>query len=77
LHQFGAQVADGSDILRFDVRQVKEDLWVLMARKPSDPKPGSMLDGDFRDHGRYVWYSAQLDGLGVAAQHRELLFRQF
>lgn len=42
-------------------RQVKEDLWLLIGRKKTDPKPGSMLEGDWREHGRYKWYAQQLE----------------
>lgn len=47
--------------LKLYVRQVKADLWVLIARKASEPKPGSMIDGDFREHGKYKWYAEQLN----------------
>lgn len=47
--------------LKLYVRQVKADLWLLIARKASDPKPGSMIDGDFREHGKYKWYAEQLN----------------
>jgi len=47
--------------LQLYIRQVKPDLWLLIPQDPSEPKPGSLLDSDFREHGRYKWYAEQLN----------------
>lgn len=47
--------------MKLYIRQVKPDLWILAARKTTEPKPQSMLSGDWREHGRYKWYAEQLE----------------
>lgn len=47
--------------MRLYIRQVKPDLWILLAKKKTEPKPPGMLVGDWREHGRYKWYADQLE----------------
>ncbi|HEU5081413.1 MAG TPA: hypothetical protein VFT72_19530 [Opitutaceae bacterium] len=47
--------------LRLHVRQTKPDLWLLIPRKESEDKPEVILEGDWREHGRYKYYAAQLE----------------
>jgi hypothetical protein len=58
--------------MKLYIRQVKPDLWLLLARKATEPKPGALLEGDFREHGRYKWYAQQLEtGKGVVAGNQD------
>jgi hypothetical protein len=47
--------------LRLHVRQTLPDLWLLIPRKESDDKPDVVLESDWREHGRYKYYAAQLE----------------
>jgi hypothetical protein len=47
--------------LRLHVRQTLPDLWLLIPRKESDDKPDVVLEGDWREHGRYKYYAVQLE----------------
>jgi hypothetical protein len=47
--------------LRLHVRQTLPDLWLLIPRKESEDKPDVVLEGDWREHGRYKYYAAQLE----------------
>jgi len=47
--------------MKLSIRQVRKDFWLLIARKATDPKPKNMLASGFREHGRRVWYAAQLE----------------
>ena len=47
--------------LRLHVRQTLPDLWLLIPRKESDDKPEVILEGDWREHGRYKYYAVQLE----------------
>lgn len=47
--------------MRLHVRQTLPDLWLLIPRKDSDDKPDVILEGDWREHGRYKYYAVQLD----------------
>jgi hypothetical protein len=46
--------------LKLTCRQVAPDLWLLVPRKPSEPKPGSLLNGAWRRHGRTQFLVTQL-----------------
>lgn len=58
--------------LKLYCRQVRPDLWILLARKKSDPKPPTMLIGDWREHGRYKWYAEQLEKGEMVKAENEL-----
>lgn len=47
--------------MRLHVRQTLPDLWLLIPRKESDDKPDVVLEGDWREHGRYKYYAVQLE----------------
>lgn len=47
--------------MRLHVRQTLPDLWLLIPRKESEVKPDVVLEGDWREHGRYKYYAAQLE----------------
>jgi hypothetical protein len=47
--------------MRLHVRQTLPDLWLLIPRKEADDKPEVVLEGDWREHGRYKYYAAQLE----------------
>lgn len=46
--------------LSLSVRQTLPDLWLLIPRAESEQKPDIVPDGDWREHGRYKYYAAQL-----------------
>jgi hypothetical protein len=47
--------------MRLHVRQTLPDLWLLIPRKDSEEKPEVVLEGDWREHGRYKYYAVQLE----------------
>lgn len=47
--------------LKLYIRQVETDLWLLIPRDLSEPKPDSTIGGDWREHGRYKWYASELE----------------
>jgi hypothetical protein len=46
--------------LTLTLRQVAPDLWLLIPRKPTEPKPGTLLNGAWRRHGRTKFLVTQL-----------------
>ena len=47
--------------LKLTRRQISPTLWLLIPRKPSEPKPDSLITGTWREHGRYKYRAQQLD----------------
>ncbi|PTY05241.1 hypothetical protein DB347_17400 [Opitutaceae bacterium EW11] len=47
--------------MRLHVRQTLPDVWLLIPRKENEDKPDVVLEGDWREHGRYKYYAVQLE----------------